>query len=145
MARFLTAADVSISLIVAGLFSNPQTLQGFEVDDIFSTPDVETAETKMGVDGKLSAGWIPAPIMMDIHLQGDSLSVDLFESVYEYEQAARTKLAWSGRVRIPALGKSYVMTNGYLKAYKPSSDAKKILQGRKFGLVWESVLPVPVA
>ena len=36
------------------------------------------------------------------------------------------------------------MNNGVLSGYKPISDAKKVLQPRKFSITWESVNPLPI-
>lgn len=144
MAGTITAANAVLTLSVANLFPIPQQIQGFAADDVFDTEDLETAEVSMGVDGKLSAGWVFNPVKQGFTLQADSLSNDFFEAIYAAERAARDKFTLNGSVLLPAVNRLYTMTNGFVQGYKPMSDAKKVLQPRKFMITWESVLPAVV-
>ena len=45
--------------------------------------------------------------------------------------------------RLPALGLKMLHTNGYLTTYK-LPGAKKLVQPRRFRLMWNQVLPAPV-
>lgn len=141
MAGTITAANAVLTLSVTNLFPVPQQIQGFAADDVFDTEDLETAETSMGVDGKLSAGFVFNPVKQGFTLQADSASNDFFESIYAAELAARDKFELNGSVLLPAVGKLYTMTTGYMNGYKPISDAKRTLQPRKFMITWQSVLP----
>jgi hypothetical protein len=131
-------------LAVLGLYTTPQQLQGYDADDIFSTDAIEPAEIKMGVDGKLSAGFIPVAVKQTIVLMADSESNTLFEAWYAAQQAAKEIYFASGIVHLPSVNRSYVMTNGVLSSYAPMADAKKTLQPRKFGITWESVVGAPI-
>ena len=53
MAKTLTAANSVILLTIPSLFPVAQQLQGFSAEDVFDTDQLDTAETMMGVDGKL--------------------------------------------------------------------------------------------
>lgn len=143
MAGTITAANAVLMLGVASLFPTPQQIQGFAADDVFDTEDLETAELSMGVDGRLSAGFVFNPVKQGFILQADSASNDFFESIFTAERTARDKFSLNGSVLLPAIGKNYTMTNGILSGYKPIADAKKFLQPRKFMITWESVLPSP--
>ena len=140
----ITSANSIFMLTITGLYAVPQQLQGFAAEDIFDTEDIDTSEEIMGADGKLSAGFIFVPIKQSVMLQADSVSNALFESWYAAEQAAREKYFAQGIVQMPSIKRTYQMKNGVLKSYKPIADAKKVLQPRKFGIVWESVTGAPV-
>lgn len=140
----LTAANAVIFLGVAGIFSVPQQLQGFDVDDVFSTEAIDTAETKMGVDGTLSAGYVPMAVKQAIYLQADSASNGFFETWYTSELAAKEKFFAFGIVTLSAVGREYTMARGVLTSYQPTPNAKKILQPRKFEITWETVVPAPI-
>ena len=57
----LTSADATIILSVNELYPNGVKLEGFSTDAMMATEDVTIAEARMGVDGRLSAGYIPSP------------------------------------------------------------------------------------
>lgn len=137
----LTSANVVLAISVANLFDTPQQIQGFASDEAFNFADVETSETVMGVDGILSAGWIPKELMQDITLQADSPSIQFFEDWYGNEQQARDLLIASGTVTYPSVGKEYNLVRGFLRTYNPAPQARKILQPRKFSIVWNYIQP----
>lgn len=140
----LTAANSVITLAIAGVFSAPVQLQGYDVDDVFSTDPVETAETRMGVDGHLAAGWIPTPTTVEYALQADSPSVLLFENWDAAQQASRELLIASGSVRLPAIGRQYTKVRGILQRIPRMPGAGRVLRPRRFTVIWESITPSPM-
>jgi|SRR5579872_546247 len=144
MPRTLTAADAVIILNAPDVFSAPQQLQGFATDDVFSVNSLDIAETMMGVDGKLSGGYVPVPIDQTFMLQADSDSIDFFEAIYAAAVQQRTIFYLSGRTVLRSTEKRYVMTRGLMVGYTPMPNAKKVLQPRPFIIRWESVSPSPV-
>ena len=139
----ITSANSVLYLGATGLFTVPQLMEGFAQDDMYDMDAVDNKELLMGVDGVLSAGWIPQIKKMNITLQADSSSNDFFDTVYANEESEKTSYALFGTLLQPALSKSYTLTNGYLVSYKPISDGKKILQPRKFAIHWQTVIAVP--
>lgn len=141
--RTITSANSVFMLSVTGLFAVPQALHGYSADTAFAASGVEVAETMMGVDGRMSAGWIPAPTKISMHLMADSLSIDLFEAWYSAQQARR-ELYWAnGIIRLVGLDRSYECLNGVLSSYVPISEAAKTLRPRAFDITFESVIPGP--
>lgn len=141
--KTLTAANSVILITVPSLFPIPQQLQGFSADDVFGIDALTTAEVQMGVDGKLSAGWVPQAIVQNFTLQADSDSIAIFEALYTAQQVAREVYPIVGLVRLPAVKRSYAMPKGFLTNYAPIADGKKILQPRKFAITWESISVAP--
>ena len=141
MAKTLTAANCVLLLSIPGLYDTPQQLQGFATDDVFSSETIAPAETMMGVDGKLSAGWTPVAIKQTFNLQGDSDSVEIFEDWYAAQQRRRETYFASGRAHIPSIARKYIMRRGILTGYSPTPSVKKIVQPRVFEITWEAVLP----
>jgi hypothetical protein len=140
----ITSANSILMLGVAGLYTIPQQLQGFDTDDMYSMEAVETKEVKMGADGKMSAGYIPQIKVMSVTLQGDSPSNTFFEAWYAAEEAAQDTFFAFGTVVQPSISKSYPLIKGVLSNYTPLSDAKKVLQPRKFQIKWEVAIGVPI-
>ncbi len=142
--KTLTAANSVLLLSVRGLFDVPQRLQGFATEDIFSVDDVDMAETMMGVDGKMSAGYVPTVKKQTIMLQADSPSADFFDNWYQAMNAAKEVYFATGALSLPALGQKWVMTKGVMTTYNPVPAAKKVLQPRRFVITWEALTPSPI-
>lgn len=139
----ITSANSVLLIGVNGLYTVPQQLQGFGQDDAYSMEAVENKEVQLGVDGVLSAGWIPQIKTMSVTLQADSASNDFFEAWYASEEAAKSAYFAFGTVIQPAVNKMYTLTNGVLSNYTPLAEAKKVLQARKFQIKWQVVIGVP--
>lgn len=140
----LTSANSVIMLTIPGLFDTPQQIQGYSADDIFDTGQVSNAEVLMGIDGKLSGGWIPAVKTQTYTLQADSLSVSFLDTWIQAESQAREKFIANGTILLSAVGTSYQLVRGFLTSASIMPDAKKILQPRKFVISWQDVNPSPV-
>lgn len=141
--RTLTSANAIILIQVQGLFDTPQRIQGFSADNITNTDQVDTSETSMGVDGRLSAGYVPAPVRQTIMLQADSLSIDLFEAWDAAQQQTRDLYTAFGQIMLPATFRKYTMTRGFLRQFTRTPSLQKTLQPRSIVLEWERVLPAP--
>jgi hypothetical protein len=144
MSGTLTAADAVLTFAQTTLFPVPQQLQGFSAENVFEVDAIQSAETLMGVDGKLSGGFVFAPVPMSIELQADSLSNDFFDIWWTSMQASKTTFPISGTVILPAISKKFACIKGLLTGYPPITAARKILQPRRFQVTWESITPSPV-
>jgi hypothetical protein len=140
----ITGANSVILLSITSLFPVPQQLFGFAADDIFDSEAVASAEILTGVDGNMSAGWIFVPVKMSITLQADSASNSLFESWYAAQQAIQDLYFATGNVRLPATSRLYTCRKGVLSSHKPTPDAKKVLQPRKYEITWQQVIAAPM-
>jgi hypothetical protein len=140
----ITSANSSFFLAIAGLYVTAQKIVGYSTDDAFTAESVTIKETMMGIDGTLSAGFINAEYPMTITLQADSTSGLMFDAWAAAEKAAQDVYFASGIITYPSVSMTYVLTRGVLKAYKPLSDAKKVLQARQFGVTWESIFGAPI-
>lgn len=139
----LTTANSSFSLLVRNLFPVPQKLQGYSTDDSFSVEDVKPAEIQMGVDGYLSAGFVPYPTEITYNFQADSPSIAMFDAVLEAQKAAKELYVFDGIGIIQGTGEKYAFTKGYLTSATPLSQGKKTLQPRKFTITFEVAAKAP--
>lgn len=140
----ITSANAILILSVPLLLPVPQQIQGFSTDEIFDTESAAINETLMGVDGILSGGFVYMPRKMTITLQADSASNTFFDAWAQGMTAGVFVAPATGGITLTGIGKAYVMANGFLTGYKPTPDAKKLLQPRKFELTWESITPAPI-
>jgi hypothetical protein len=139
----ITSASAVFTISCSILPQSPVQLQQFMVDDIFDTDAMRTVEHAMGVDGTLSFGFVFVPMMMRVALQANSPSIAVFDTIFAQQQQAETVYPLSGTVTLPAISKKYSLSNGALEEYKPLPDAKRMLQGQRFQLVWNQVVPAP--
>ena len=139
----ITAANAIVMLTVPELFLTPQQLQGFAADDVYDTDGINSVETMMGVDGRLSGGFVFVPVAQNYALQADSDSVRFFDTWWTQMQAAQDVYPANGTVLLPAVGKKFTMTRGFLTGYKPIPDAKRVLQPIRFAITWNRVAPSP--
>lgn len=140
----ITSANSVFMLGILGIFPVPQPLQGYDVDDAFMAQMIKPKEVKMGIDGRLSGGYIPVPTPIEITLQSDSASNLLFEEWYAQEQATQESFTATGLIRLPSIGETYTLAVGFLTGYTPFAAAKKVLQPRKFEITWQSVIGAPI-
>ena len=140
----ITSANASLSFVVPGIFASGVFMQDFAVDEMFSAEAVDVCETMMGVDGILSAGWIPAIRKLEVTLMAGSPSATFFDAWAQQNDALKTVHFASGLLTLPAINTSYTLIQGVLKSYKPVPDAAKVLKPRKFGLEFQSIVPVQI-
>ncbi len=135
----ITSANSVFTLVVAGLFPAPVQLQGYASDKAFTTEAIDLAEVQMGVDGRMTAGFVPNPVKQTITLQADSPSKDIFTALIQAMKTAREVFYVSGSIALPSTGESFTLTRGILTNAKQIPDAQKVLQPMDFVITWESV------
>lgn len=142
--RSITSADATFVLSSADFALAATVLEGYAADAAFATDNTDTAETSLGVDGKLSAGWVPRSYNQTITLQPDSPSRALFDLLVGAQDAARVVYRLSGVIHLPGNQYSYALSRGVLKNYSSIPTAQRILQPMTFVIEWEKVVPVPI-
>lgn len=137
----LTTANSAFALQIVNLFNSPQLIQGYATDDSFAADDQTSVETQMGVDGGLSAGYTPVPTVLNVMLQADSPSNDIFDQWIQAMRAAREVYVANASIRLQGIAKGYAFTRGYLTSHSPMAGSKKILQPRKFVITFQDCQP----
>lgn len=141
--RTLTSANAKLLIGVQTVFPTMQQIAGFSTDDMTDVDSISPKEVAMGIDGRLSAGFVPMPVTQNITLQADSGSIEFFEQWFQYEQQTRETYYATGQLHIPGQQKAYAMTRGVLTGYVPFSALRKTAQPRRFSIVWQSVTAAP--
>lgn len=141
MDQSITSSNSVFTIIVPGLFPVPVQLSGYATDKAFVTEALDLAEVLMGVDGKMSAGYVPNPVKQTITLQADSKSKSVFNLIITATKTAQEVFYISGSISLPSTGESFTLTRGILTNGKQIPDAQKVLQPMDFTITWESVNP----
>lgn len=147
MAQFpdITSANAVVVLNIPGVAGAGANLEQFSMEDIFTTQPAEANETMMGVDGILSAGYIFTPKKMEISLMANSPSIALFDAWYQTMSAQVAVIAASGSITLPSVGYIYTLFNGFLTRYSTTSDARRVLQPRRFEITWNAIISTQAA
>ncbi|CNI67396.1 Uncharacterised protein [Yersinia massiliensis] len=135
----ITSANSVFSLAITNLYATPQILEGYSTDDAFSTDALDITETVMGIDGKLSGGFVFNPTNQTITIMPDSPSLVIFETWVTAMKTMRETLTANATIQLPALGRKYTLTKGFLVSAKTIPDVKKTLQPTPFVIRWEKV------
>lgn len=135
----ITSANSVFTIVVPGLFPAPVQLRGYSSDKAFTTEAVDLAEVQMGVDGRMTAGFVPNPVKQTVTLQADSPSKDIFTALIQAMKAAREVYFMSGSIALPSTGEAFTLTRGILTNAKQIPDAQKVLQPVDYVITWESV------
>ena len=135
----ITSANSILTMVVPGLFPVPVSIQGYASDDAFMLDALDLAEVSMGVDGKMSAGYVPKEVKQTITLQADSESKDFFAILTQAVKTAREVFYMSATLSLPSTGEAFTFTRGILTSVEQAPTGKKMLQPQKFVITWESV------
>lgn len=140
----ITAANSVYFLAIAGLYPTPQQLQGFSADAAFDTDASEPAEVVIGVDGRMSAGYVPFLTKQTISIMPDSLSSQMFEDWLAAQKAAREVYIANAVITLPSVNRAYVLTSGVMTSIVSIPGTRKVLQARNFVITWGDINPVPI-
>lgn len=140
----ITSANAIYTLQIDRLITAPIQLQGFSADNVFGTEPLASAETMMGIDGNLSAGFVYVPVVQSVELQADSGSNDLFDQWWQASQISQDIFPAQGIIILLSVNKKWALRNGILTTFPPIPDAAKTLRPRRFGITWERVSQAPV-
>ncbi len=144
MVATITAANAVLMIQIPGLYPAPVQLQGFAADNIFDTDSVEPTERMMGVDGKLSIGWVARSVSFKVSLQADSDSNLIFETWWQTQQQQREALYATMTARLPSVGRSYQLVKGALASFPPTPNAARVLQPRQYAMEFEKLTVAPI-
>lgn len=134
----ITDADAIIILTIENLYPSGVQLQGFAADTAWTAGDSQVAEARMGVDGKLSAGYTPVPRTITVALEASSPSLEVMRRLVEASQVSRAVFTCHMQITIPAQEKEYQLANGVLQTAHDLSDGKKVLDPSQFTFLFET-------
>jgi hypothetical protein len=137
----ITDADAIIMLTVENLYGSGVQIQGFSADTAWTAGDAQIAEARMGVDGKLSAGYTPSPRTINISLEASSPSLEVMRNIVASSQLNNAVYTCSMQITIPSQKKEYSLTNGVLHTAHDLSDGKKVLDPSQFTFIFEKCKP----
>lgn len=136
MGRSLTSVNSTFMLGAIGVFSDLVKIEGYSANTAWSMGEVTLAQTSMGVDGNLAAGWLPYMTTMSLELMPNSSSNDFFERILSYQDLIQETVELFGNLQIPSIGRKYAFENGVISKMSLAPSATQTLQPKKVELIW---------
>lgn len=140
----ITSANSKFIINIPDVFPTPQEIQGYAADDAFTQAAFDVTETRMGVDGILSAGYTPNPKSLTVMLQADSPSISIFDAWVGAMESAKEAFKASAIINLPSVGKTYILSVGWLKNAKKLPDGKKVLEPVPYTIDFQEIQAVPL-
>lgn len=123
----ITSANATLILTVDDLFPQGIQLYMFATDQSLSMSELTVAETRMGVDGNLVAGFVPNPKEVNIMLEAASPSYSSLATLYRATEQKRGIYQCTLIATVPSIKQVYTWTAGVLVKGTPVPPFKKIL------------------
>ena len=123
----ITSANAELVLTVAEIFPAGIILQMFGTDQAYTMEAVDVTETRMGVDGKMAAGYTPVIYPVSITLEAASPSRFSLSTVWEAMAANRRIYACGLVAALPSIGERLTWSTGVLKNGVVVPPAQKVL------------------
>jgi hypothetical protein len=136
--RTLTAANAIVSITVPGLFPVPQIIDGFEIEDNFTSGAISIAETVLTLDGELEGGFVYSTVPLRLNLLPMSNSKKFF---VDYLQATRTNQdIFRANFSVTMIGEKtqYTLTNGIYISGQVIPNVAKIQKAVPFEFLFSS-------
>ena len=119
----ITSANASAVLTVDSLFPSGIELQMFATDQAVGQDSVDITETRMGVDGRMVAGFTPV-----IYLEAASPSARNLGTVWRAMKTIRGIYECTLVITVPSIAKVYTWSRGVMKSGVPFPSMKKVLE-----------------
>lgn len=123
----ITSANATLILTVDDLFPQGIPLYMFATDQSYNQSEVTVAETRMGVDGNMVAGFTPSIKEVNIMLEAASPSYASLATLYRALEQKRGIYQCTLIATVPAIAKVFTWTAGVLVKGTPVPPGKKVL------------------
>lgn len=144
MAGNITSANATAIMVIDTLFPVGFALEAFATDQSISMGEDTVAETRMGVDGKMAAGFVPSIKTVTISFEEHSPSMAYLEALYNAMEANKKIYDVTLIVTVPSVSRVYTFTGGVLKTAKPFADHKKVLDPVNWTFDFEKMIPTKI-
>lgn len=125
----ITSANASIS--ISSVAGNAD-FEKFSADSALTADTVEIVETRIGVDGQISAGYLPTIKHFTVDFEASSNTIKYLMNLWTICETTKTPQAVVITITIPSVGKKFICS-GFLKQVPPMYTLKKTLDPVQFG------------
>lgn len=129
--RTLTAANSVVMFRAQGFYDQAIQLQGFQVDNAFGFGDATVGESRIGVDGKQSGGWVSHEVQVTVFLEANSVSRAQMEELFAWMNARMETALCTLDITIPSIGRR-IVASGFPVTKTGGPSAQKLINGSQY-------------
>ena len=129
--RTITAANSVVMFKAAGYYDQAIQLQGFQVDNAFGFGDATVGETRIGVDGKQSGGWVAHEVPVTVFFEANSASRLQMEQYRAWCNANQETSLCTLDITIPSIGRR-IQASGFMVSQGGGPSAQKLINGTQY-------------
>lgn len=129
--RTITSANSVVLFKAAGFYEQAIQLQGFQVDNAFGFGDATVGETRIGVDGKQSGGWVSHEVPVTVFFEANSASRSQMEDFRAWCNKNTETALCTLDITIPSIGRR-INASGFLVSQGGGPSAQKLLNGTQY-------------
>lgn len=133
----ITAANANLNIIST---NGVIDVTKFSADGIIDMDQVRLAETRVGVDGQMVAGYVPQGRHAVLHLEAVSNGVEYLMNLAMTCQATKTPAAVVLTLTVPSMEKRFTCT-GFLTDVPPAYNLGTTVNALDFGFDFQDVIP----
>lgn len=133
----ITSANATAYMVVKDLYPAGFALNNFATDQAIDEGEDTIAETRMGVDGYMAAGYIPSIKAVTITFEAASPSVPYMNNIYLASQKNRRTYECTLVITVPSVNKTYTYSYGVMKTAKALPAIKTVLDPVSFAFDFE--------
>ena len=142
MAEFIsqdiTSANATAILVIEEVVPAGVPVDNFSTDQAINGETMEVAETRLTLDGKLLAGYVPSMVPVTLTLEPTSNAYRFIEQAFQVSRLGKKTLRCSLAFSLPAIGKTVGYTSGVIQAVNMIPPVGRTLQTRQVRMVFSS-------
>jgi hypothetical protein len=135
----VTSANAIATMVVGDVWPSGFILQNWATDAFMEVADETLAETRIGIDGGMAAGYVPSIKIVTLSVESFSTSAQKIDFVAARARQEMAVFDVTLVVTIPALRQIWTYSGGVLKTLNPTPGLKKTIDVRKFVFEFESI------
>lgn len=143
MNRDITSANSTANMYV-DIFPAGIKFEQYSADGAWTSDTYSVLETRMGVDGKMSAGYTPVEKEVTFTFQANSPTLSKLDILWQTMEVSKTPLFAQISIKLPSIKKEFVLANVVMMNYKLLPDAQKVLEPVDVTFRCESITSVPL-
>ncbi|MGJ0578489.1 phage tail fiber protein [Xenorhabdus bovienii] len=127
----ITSANSVLMLRCKGVYDDYVQIQGFQADNALEFSEITVGESRIGVDGKQSIGYLPHETQWTLYLEANSPSTQIMENIRKDFNSNMEARYIDIVVEIPSIKKRYSATGGLI-SMSAGPSIKKLLDGTSY-------------
>ena len=142
MAEFLsqdiTSANATCVLVIEEVLPAGVPVDNFSTDQAVNGETMEISETRLTLDGKLLAGYVPSIVPVTLTLEPTSLAYRFVEQAFQVSRLGKKTLRCTLTFAFPSIKKGVVYKSGVIQGVNMIPPVGRTLQSRQVRMVFSS-------